>query len=118
LSPSVVARFPWAIGRREVLLVFLAAVALYVGSFFLVQKRNFFTYHCETRKGSAVFRFISVEARFFSKDPVINDALYLVYWPIHRWIMPHADSVKPFNYCDEFPREPVYLRDVRGLHAP
>ena len=112
---TIAARLSWPISPREVSIVGLTALVLYFGSFFLLRKQAFFTFFCDTRSKPAETRMISIDVRFFSKSPPVNTFAYWAYWPIHHWLLPHADPGKPFNYCDEFPKDPCYLDDVRGL---
>jgi hypothetical protein len=112
---TLAARLSRPITPAEIALVGLAAVVLYFGSFFLLQRQVFVTYLCDSRITPSQSRFISIDLRYFSKIQPANTFCYRMYWPIHHWLMPHADAAKPFTYCEEFPRNPFYLSDVRGL---
>lgn len=106
----------WVLRPRRIAVLIVAVwLLLYVCSFFAVRKQTNVTFFCDAREDRNGIYFRSVSLHYFSKEQRWNSVLYALYWPIHRFLVPHDDPNPRIKFCDEFPDAPIYLRDVRGL---
>jgi hypothetical protein len=106
-------KLPFGRGMKPLLLLGIV-VLVYFSSFHLLVIRTGWTFGCDNRHGDGGFM-VTIETRHFSDEPTLNRILYVLYWPIHRFLMPNARPTRPIQYCDEFPSKPIYLWDVEGI---
>lgn len=81
----------------------ILAVSLYPSAFFWLRHRYNVTSGYSTR----------MRIYYFSSDPVLNDYLWVLFYPLHRSIaQPVTDNEWRIEYKNE---ESLYLRDVRPI---
>lgn len=101
--------------RQRIAFVLLFWLALCFASFIAIRQKASVSFVGPSREDPAGLYVSRLRICYFSENPRINETLYWLYFPVHRYLMPNAVPEKPMAFSEDFPREPVYLKDTRGF---